>query len=262
MKEDRAIAKDEQDIEKQEISREPKNCKEINKQYKNKQNRNEQQINGEQEIQQVENDAIFKTLNAEQICVYLCGSKKLDSKNNLLDYLDTVRKLKAGCLSDLQLQETYNYIEQWIEKLKGSVKPNTVLYLKKVLNEKLGRYVPSKTVKQENQFLKFFIEAYPKDKRNREYTWVLVDLDRINEGQMLHTLKYINGWCFKNKLTGSEKKDIIAMIKKLVAGGNLKYINQVRSLEGLCRALKIKIISSGSGYLVEEKKNKEKKLIK
>lgn len=171
-----------------------------------------------------------------------CYNQELKSKKCILEYMERVKMLAKDKISPGQAQEAYLFIESHIEDIKSSVKPNTVLQLKKELQGKLGKFAPTNQKESENRFLKFFKEAYPKNKRYKEYTWVLMDLSKINDEQILHTLKYINGWCFKHKLNREEKKDIIPFVQKLVSKGQLKYINQIRSLEGLNKGLGIKVI--------------------
>ncbi len=174
----------------------------------------------------------------------------LSSKKHIVEYIDHIKQLSKEKISEKQAKEAYLFIEEQIEKMKATIKPNTILQLKKELNTKLGKFAPKKQNQQGNHFLRFFTEAYPKNKRYKEFTWVLMDLSRISDEQILHTLKYINAWCLKNKLNASEKRDIIEQTEKLVAKGNLKYINQVKSLEGLNKGLGIKIIDAGGQFNV------------
>ena len=199
----------------------------------------------------------FQGMNAQGIWEIAYG-KTLDCKKNIIEYIEKTKVLSKETLNANQVMEIYSFIEKSIDDMKAVIKPNTVLQLKKELDAKLGKFAPKKTHVPENHFLKFFTEAYPKNKRYKEYTWVLMDFSKISEEQILHTLKYINTWCFKNKLRSAEKKDIIEMIKKLASKGNLKYINQVRSLEGVGKALKIKIVDLNGKFIVEEHKKKIK----
>ncbi|WP_070000654.1 hypothetical protein [Cellulosilyticum sp. I15G10I2] len=177
-------------------------------------------------------------------------NQMLDSKKHILEYIDCIKLLSKEKINNEQTQAVYIFIEEHIDAMKASIKPNTILQLKKELNAKLGQFAPKRNKQPDNHFLKFFIEAYPKNKRYKEYTWVLMDLSRINDDQILHTLKYINAWCLKNKLNSAEKKDIIVLVRKLISKGNLKYINQVKSLEGLTKGLKIKIIDVNGKFEV------------
>jgi hypothetical protein len=205
----------------------------------------------------VSGEKSFNGMNAEDICSTSYG-KKLDCKKNVLEYIERVRLLSKEKVSIDQLQGSYCFIEKSINEMKDSIKPNTVLQLKKELDAKLGKFAPKKSSVPDNHFLKFFMEAYPKNKRYKDYTWVIMDLNKISDDQILHTLKYINAWCFKNKLSSGEKKDISQIIQKLVTKGNLKYINQVRSLEGLMRGLHAKIIENNGVFNVELNKKKTK----
>lgn len=128
----------------------------------------------------------------------------------------------------------YNNIMEAIEALSSSIKPNTVLQLKNALNAAIGEYKKEIVEKQrQNTFITFFECAYPKGKRRKDFTWVLADWQKISDEQILHTLKYINTWCKDNTLTKQQIADIQIMIDRLVKHKSVKYINQIKSLEGL-----------------------------
>ena len=52
-------------------------------------------------------------------------------------------------------------------------------------------------------------------------------------------------------LDDEEVNDIIEMIEKLISKNNIKYINDVRSLESLNRILNIKIVKENDNYKVK-----------
>lgn len=182
----------------------------------------------------------FEGLSGEEIFEKL-EAKPLDTKKNILDYMDKVRALSKAGLSEEQTSECYEMIERGIQVMSEKVKPNTIVFLKNELKTKLGKFVrPSDT--RENAFLTFFKETYPDTKRTREYTWVLADLTKIKEQQILDTLKHINTYCLNDKLSQGQKKDIYPMIERIVDTHNVRLINQVRSMEGLRKAFNIKIV--------------------
>jgi hypothetical protein len=53
------------------------------------------------------------------------------------------------------------------------------------------------------------------------------------------------------ELSYEEEADIIKMIQKLVGKNNIKYVNQVKSLEKLLNLLDIKIININEGFKVK-----------
>lgn len=190
----------------------------------------------------------FDGLNAEQIFDKINEGKPLNTKKNILEYIDLVKKLSKEELGENQVKASYQFIEKNIQDMSESVKPNTIVFLKNELRNKLGKFA-SVSNNTENAFLKFFKETYPATKRNREYTWVLADLNRIKEQQILDTLKAINTYCFTSKLSQEEKKDIFPMIERIVDTQNLRLINQIRSMEGIRKAFRIRV-TEDKGRLV------------
>lgn len=193
----------------------------------------------------------FEELTASEIWEKLYN-KKLDSKKHILEYIDLTRVLKKENASEDQIKDTYAYIYEHIEKLKDSIKPNTMMFLKNSLRSQLGKYVREKDPKPVNHFIEFFKEAYPEDKRRKDFTWVLMDLNSISEDQIWATLTYINRECLNNKLSlnPNQIKDIVEVIEKSVVKGNVKYINKIRSLKQLTDRLGIYIVSVGEEFKV------------
>ena len=78
----------------------------------------------------------------------------------------------------------------------------------------------------------------------------MIDIDNISNEQIWHTLTYINRQCIKNNLEilEEERADIIKMIRRLIDKGDVKYINQVKSLDTLNDILDIKIKKVKTGY--------------
>jgi ribosomal protein S8 len=193
----------------------------------------------------------FGELTATEIWEKLYN-RELDCKKNILEYIDITRVLKKENASEEQITDTYNYIYKHIESLKDLIKPNTMMYLKNSLKSQFGKYVKDKDPKPVNYFLEFFKAAYPENNRRKDFTWVLMDINKISEEQIWTTLIYINRECLNNNLilNCDQEKDIIKMIKKLVAKNNMKYINDVRALKQFTDNLGISIISVGEGFKV------------
>ncbi|MDF2673712.1 MAG: hypothetical protein K0R09_1977 [Clostridiales bacterium] len=197
------------------------------------------------------NNYELKELTAIEIWGKLYN-KELNSKKNILEYIDISRVLKKENVNEEQIKDTYNYIYEHIEGLKDSIKPNTMMYLKNSLKSQLGKYVKEKDPKPVNYFIEFFKEAYPVNARKKDFTWVLMDINNITEEQIWTTLVYINRECINNSITlnTDEKKDIIKVIEKLISKNNIKYINDLRTLKQLTDALGIGIVSAGNGFKV------------
>lgn len=203
---------------------------------------------------QTEMNADLEGLDAKEIWKVLYN-KDLNTKKNILEYISITKVLKQDNITSEQIQGTYTLIYNSIEELGSTIKVNTIMYLKNQLKAQLGKYVKEKDPKPVNYFIEFFKEAYPLNARRKDYTWVLMDINKITEEQIWTTLTYINRWCLKNNntLNIDQKKDIIKVIKLLVNKNNIKYINRVKSLENLLSALNIKIIALDSAFKVINK---------
>jgi hypothetical protein len=183
-------------------------------------------------------------LNAKETWKVLYD-KELNTKKSILEYIDIVKILKQEDIPSQQVKDTYNFIYNAIENLSSDVKVNTKLHLKNQLKAQLGKYVAEKDPKPINHFIEFFKEAYPPSNRRKDFTWVLMDINKITDEQIWTTLTYINSWLLKedNKLDEQQKKDTIKVIEMLVKRGNIKYINNLRSLDGFLENLNVKIVS-------------------
>jgi uncharacterized protein YdcH (DUF465 family) len=197
------------------------------------------------------NNNQFEELTASEIWEKLYN-KKLDCKKHIIEYIDITRVLKKENAREDQIKDTYNYIYDNIEGLKDSIKPNTMMYLKNNLKSQLGKYVKEKDPKPVNHFIEFFREAYPENKRRKDFTWVLMDINSISEEQIWTTLTYINRECLNNNLSlnSDQIKDIVEVIEKSVSKNNIKYINKLRSLKQLTDRLNIYIVSVGDVFKV------------
>jgi hypothetical protein len=191
-------------------------------------------------------------LDAKEAWEALYG-KELNTKKNILEYIEISKVLKQGDISSEKIQDTYTFIYNAIEEMSSIIKVNTKMYLKNQLKAQLGKYVAEKDPKPINHFLEFFKEAYPANNRRKDFTWVLMDISKITDEQIWTTIAYINGWCLRddNKLDESQKKDIIKMVELLVGRNNIKYINNIRSLEKLLSTLSIKIIAVRDRFKVK-----------
>ena len=131
------------------------------------------------------------------------------------------------------------------------------MFLKNQLKTDLGKLVKGKEEYEESSFIKFFKRAYPEGKRTKSFTYVIQDNTMILDEQIWTTLAYINRECIRGNLFLSinEKKEIIEMIGKLIGKGNIKYINQVKSMDKLLRKLNIKIVEGDNGFETEEINN-------
>lgn len=193
----------------------------------------------------------FENLNGEEIWEKLYN-KELNCKKNILEYIDMTRILIKEQVEVYQIESTYNFIYRSIDKMSDKVKPNTIMFLQNKLKAQLGKYVSVKDPKIQSTFLEFFKEAYPKGERRKDFTWVLIDINNISDEQIWHTLTYINRECLEGfMLDDEEVNDIIEMIEKLISKNNIKYINDVRSLESLNRILNIKIVKENDNYKVK-----------
>ncbi len=198
----------------------------------------------------MENNKIYTDLSAEELCNQL-GGKALNTKKSILDYIETIRKLAKNDLSEEQIKETYELIDAHIEALGSGIKVNTMVYLKNELRNKLGKFSPENK-RQDNAFLAFYKKTFAKEVKTKEYTWTLIDLSRLSEKSILETLKSINTYALKNKLTPKEKEDIMPMIKRMVDTQNLRLINQIRSMEGIRKAFRIRIIEVNQRFEIKK----------
>ena len=200
----------------------------------------------------MEESLMIKGLAGQEIWEKIYG-KELNTKKNILEYIEMTRILKKD--PDIfQIESTYNFIYKKIDDMADKIKPNTIMYLKNALKSQLGKFVYDKDPKIENNFIKFFKEAYPEGHRRKDFTWVLMDLNKIALEQIWTTLTYINRECITNNriLSADDKKDIIEVTKKLVESQNIKYINNLKSLDKLNRILNIKIVENKNKFVIKE----------
>ena len=194
----------------------------------------------------------IKELKEKELLQKLYG-KELNTKNNILEYIDLIKVLKQEGVPQDLIEGTYKLINSSIEEMKSKVKPNTIMFLQNKLKDQFRKVMVIKQEqKVDNNFIKFFKRAYPQGKRNRNFTYVLIDNSKISAEQIWTTLTFINRGCIKQQLfiTLDEKIDIIDAIEKLVAKKDIKYINQLKSMDKLLRILNIKISEDKNGFKV------------
>lgn len=174
----------------------------------------------------------------------------LNTKKSILEYIAEAQKLGKEGIDPDRMAEIYKEIYDAIEAMSSNVKANTIVFLKNELKKGIGKYQPVDPDKKEDYFMEFFKEAYPEGKRRKEYTYTLVDPSKITVDQILHTLKYIDGYCKNNRISQDQKKSIIPMIERIARTDSLKHINQVRSMEYLRKAVRVRIEKSPKGHIV------------
>lgn len=192
-------------------------------------------------------------LNGEEVYEALYN-KELNTKKNVLEYIDILKVLKKSEEIDYdQMQSVYDFVYESINKMHESIKPNTIMYLKNELKKQIGKFVYNKEPDKVNYFIEFFKDAYQVHERRKDFTWVLMDINKISDEQILTTLKFINFYVLKGgSIREEERADILREVKRLVKRKNLHNINDVRSLKALNEALKIKIVTKKDDFLVKE----------
>ena len=201
----------------------------------------------------MEENTGLENLSAEEIWEKLYN-KELNCKKNILEYIDITKILKKGNIDPEKIQDTYNFIYDNIEKMSEKVKPNTIMHLQNELKAQHGKYVVIKEPKIESTFIRFFREAYPASTRRKDFTWVIMDINNIVEEQIWTTLIHINREyiCKRIKLTSEEKEDINKMIEKLIGKNNIKYVNQIKSLDKVLNNLNVKIVTEKDKFKVKK----------
>jgi hypothetical protein len=199
------------------------------------------------------NENRFEGLNAEQIWSELYN-KELNSKKTILEYIEITGILKKQDANEKQLEDTYNFIYGKIDDLKEVIKPNTAMYLKNRLKAQLGKYVAEKDPMPRNEFIEFLKQAYPENARRKDFTWALMDVNKISEEQAWNTLTYINRECLSNNLmlTNPQRKEIIKVIENTIKKNNIKYVNKIRSLKPLTDILNLSIVKVGNTFRVRD----------
>lgn len=194
----------------------------------------------------------IKDLSARELLDKLYG-KELVTKKEILEYIELTKVLKQEGIPSELIENTYKLIYDSIDNMRAKVKPNTIMFLNNQLKGQLGKFVKVKEDKQaESSFIKFFREAYPEGKRTKSFTYVLMDKNAISADQIFTTLTYINRKVIKENLTlkVEDKKELIGMIQKLLDKKDIKYINQVKSMDKLLKMLKAKIVKEKEIYKI------------
>lgn len=191
----------------------------------------------------------YEGYSAEEIFNAL-QAKPLTTKKNILEYIEIIRKLAKEGMQEAEVKKVYDWIEAQIDAMGREVKVNTLVYLKNELRNHLGKYTLS-SYGEENAFLHFYKKTFANQVKTKEYTYALVDPSRISEASILETLKTINTYCLKNKLTAKEKEDIMPMIKRIVNTQKVRLINQLRSMEGIRKNFKIRVIEVNKRFEIQ-----------
>lgn len=194
-------------------------------------------------------EGLYKGYTPEEIFDVL-EAKPLQTKKNILEYIETIRLLTKKGLKEPEINLVYEWIEKQIEAMGQEIKVNTMVYLKNELRAKLGKYTQANKG-DDNAFIRFYKQTFLNQVKTKGYTYGLTDLSRIDEKSVLETLKTINTYGMKNKLSSSEQADIMPMIKRIVDTQNLKYINQLRSMEGIRKNFKIRIVEEEKRYKIK-----------
>lgn len=195
----------------------------------------------------------IKDLNEKELLEKLYG-KSLETKKDVLEYIELAKCLKQEGISEELIEGTYKLIDESIDNMKSKVKPNTIMFLKNQLKSALGKLIKKKEEsKKETTFIKFFKRAYPEGKRNRNFTYVLMDNSKISAEQIWTTLTYINRQHLKDNLTltNADKKEIVEMIQKMLDKRDIKYVNQVKSMDKLLKMLNVKIREDKGRFIVK-----------
>ena len=196
----------------------------------------------------------YKGYSAEEIFVAL-EAKPLTTKKNILEYIERIRKLAKDGMQEAEVKKVYDWIETQIDAMGSEVKVNTLVYLKNELRNHLGKYMIS-SYGEENAFLGFYKKTFANEVKTKEYTYALVDPSRISDISILETLKTINTYGLKNKLTPKEKEDIMPMIKRIVSTQKVRLINQLRSMEGIRKNFNIRVVEVNKRFEIESIANK------
>lgn len=195
----------------------------------------------------------IKDLNAKGLLDKIYG-KELNTKKTVLEYIELTKILKTEGVPRELIEETYALINDSIEAMKVNVKPNTIMHLKNQLRSQLGKLVKVKeNKKEENEFIKYFKSAYPEGKRSRSFTYVMQDINQISAEQIWTTLTYMNRLFIKERkyFVPAEKKETIKMIQKMLDKGDIKYVNQMKSMDKFLRMLNVKIVEQKGKYKVK-----------
>lgn len=172
----------------------------------------------------------------------------LTTKKSILEAIETTRqKAKAQLLSEAEIQKRYNEINESIQAL--NVKVNTMVYLKDKLRTELGKFISQKEV--DHAFVRFYKQTFQNQVKTKDYTYNLMDLSRLKIEAVLATLKTINTYGLKHKLTEQEKADIMPMIERIVDTQKVHLINQLRSMEGIRKNFKIRIVETHKRFEIQ-----------
>ena len=197
------------------------------------------------------NESLYDEIVVEKIWQE-SGIGVLDTKKNILAYIDYVKKQSKEGVEEDHIRQSAEYIEAKIMAMSEKVKANTIVYLKNELRSKLGKFMSSTPI-EDNAFINFFKQTYPERKRTRAFTFALADLNKLKTEQILDTLKKINTHCMQVGLSREAQKDILPMIQRIIDTQNVRFINQVKSMEGIRKVFRIKIVQEKGRFKILQK---------
>lgn len=173
---------------------------------------------------------------------------KFTTKKSILEAIEATRqKAKMQQLSEAEVQTIYHQIDESIKTL--NIKVNTMVYLKDKLRTDLGKYISQK--EEDNAFVRFYKQTFQNQVKTKVYTYSLIDLSRLKIEAVLATLKTVNTYGLKHKLTDKEKADIMPMIERVVDTQKVHLINQLRSMEGIRKNFKIRIVENDKRFEIK-----------
>ena len=102
----------------------------------------------------------LKLITSQELLEKLYG-KNLETKKDVLEYIERTKILKGEGVPQELIDDTYKLIDESIDNMKSKVKPNTIMFLKNTLKSSLGKLVKEKKEnKPESGFIKFFKKAF------------------------------------------------------------------------------------------------------
>lgn len=180
------------------------------------------------------------------------GIGVLNTKKNILAYIDYIKQQSKAGLEENQVMQSAEYIEAQIMAMSEKVKANTIVYLKNELRSKLGKFMNSVPI-EDNAFIQFFKQTYPERKRTKAFTFALADLNKLKIEQILDTLKKVNTHCMQVGLSREAQKDILPMIQRVIDTQNVRFINQVKSMEGIRKTFRLKVVEEKGRFRIQQK---------
>ena len=85
----------------------------------------------------------LKLITSQELLEQLYG-KNLETKKDVLEYIERTKILKGEGVPQELIDDTYKLIDESIDNIKSKVKPNTIMFLKNTLKSSLGKLVKEK----------------------------------------------------------------------------------------------------------------------